>query len=86
MFAVGIRTVRPVASSRTGKSVIVKCRAAAAEELPAGTLWVPLEGEAAVRAALVLEPAALYGVYQYPRFRSHAATGAALPILRVTLR
>jgi len=65
---------------------IVQCRAAAAEELPAGTLWVPLEGEAAVRAALVLEPAALYGVYQYPRFRSHAATGAALPIVRVTSR
>ena len=65
---------------------IVQCRAAAAEELPAGTLWVPLEGEAAVRAALVLEPAALYGVYQYPRFRKHAATGAALPIVRVTSR
>ena len=53
-------------------------------ELPAGTLWVPLEGEAAARAALVLEPAALYGVYQYPRFRRHAVTGEALPIVRVT--
>ena len=42
---------------------IVRCEAAAARSLPAGTLWVPLQGEAAVRAALVLEPAALYGVY-----------------------
>ena len=39
-----------------------------------------------MRAALVLEPAALYGLYQYPRFRRHAATGAALPIVRVTSR
>ncbi|MCU0223864.1 MAG: hypothetical protein MUF27_07300 [Acidobacteria bacterium] len=64
---------------------IVQCRPAAAQELPAGALWVPLDGEAAVRAALVLEPAALYGVYQYPRFRRHAVTGEALPIVRVTV-
>ncbi len=63
---------------------IVRCRPAESIELPAGSLWIPLEGESAVRAALVLEPAALYGVYQYPRFRRHAATGAALPIVRVT--
>jgi hypothetical protein len=36
-----------------------------------------------VRAALVLEPAALYGVYQYPRFRRFAAPGSVLPVLRV---
>ncbi len=62
---------------------IVRCEAATAQELPAGTLWVPLEGEAAVRAALVLEPAAVYGVYQYPRFRKLATPGAALPVVRV---
>ena len=62
---------------------ITRCDAAAAQPLAPGTLWVPLEGEAAVRAALVLEPAALYGVYPYPRFRKLASPGAALPVLRV---
>lgn len=51
--------------------------------LKKGSLWIPLEGEAALRAALVLEPAAMYGVYQYPRFRALAAPDGALPVLRV---
>ncbi len=62
---------------------IVRCEAAAPRELPPGTLWVPLEGEAAVRAALVLEPAALYGVYTEPRFRKLVAPGEPVPVLRV---
>jgi hypothetical protein len=52
-------------------------------ELPAGTLWVPLEGEAAIRAALVLEPAAIYGLYQYPAFRAAVGKDGAIPVLRV---
>ncbi|HEX9189463.1 MAG TPA: M14 family zinc carboxypeptidase, partial [Vicinamibacteria bacterium] len=35
---------------------VVRCEPAAPLELPAGALFVPLEGESAVRAALVLEP------------------------------
>jgi hypothetical protein len=62
---------------------IVRRKEAAATPLAPGTLWVPLEGEAAVRAALLLEPAALYGVYQYPRFRKLVSPGAALPVVRV---
>ena len=62
---------------------IVRCEAAAPQELPSGTLWVPLEGEAAVRAALVLEPGALYGVYTEPRFRKLVTPGEAVPVLRV---
>ena len=62
---------------------IVRREAPSARELPAGSLWVPLEGEAAVRAALVLEPAAMYGPYQYPRFRALVTPGSALPVLRV---
>jgi hypothetical protein len=62
---------------------IVRREAPAAVPLPAGALWVPLAGEDAVRAALLLEPAALYGVYQYPRFRKLVAPGAPLPVLRV---
>jgi hypothetical protein len=52
-------------------------------ELPPGALWVPLTGESALRAALVLEPAQLYGLYQYPRFRALVAWDGTLPVLRV---
>jgi hypothetical protein len=62
---------------------IVRRGEARATELAAGSLFVPLEGEAAVRAALVLEPTALYGLYQYPRFRALAGKDGTLPILRV---
>jgi hypothetical protein len=62
---------------------LVRCEAAAALELPGGSLYVPLEGESAVRAALVLEPASLYGVFTEPRFRPLATPLAALPVLRV---
>jgi hypothetical protein len=75
--------------SRYDGRQIVRCGAPAAGDLPAGTLLVPLDGDAAardaaVRAALVLEPAALYGVYAYPRFRPFAAPGAVLPVARVS--
>jgi hypothetical protein len=62
---------------------IVRRGEARATELAAGSLFVPLEGEAAVRAALVLEPAALYGLYQYPRFKALAGKDGTLPVLRV---
>lgn len=55
----------------------------AAVELAAGSLWVPLEGEAALRAALVLEPAALYGLYQYATYRALVGADGTLPVLRV---
>ncbi|MCU0292016.1 MAG: hypothetical protein MUF10_08510, partial [Thermoanaerobaculaceae bacterium] len=61
---------------------IVQCDTAARRELQPGSLWVPLEGESAVRAALVLEPAAMYGLYQYPRFRALVGS-ARLPVIRV---
>ncbi len=51
--------------------------------LPAGSLWIPLDGEAAIRAALVLEPASLYGLYQYPRYRAMVGADALVPVLRV---
>jgi hypothetical protein len=52
-------------------------------ELAAGSLWVPLDGEAALRAALVLEPAQLYGLYQYPAYRALVAADGTLPVVRV---
>ena len=62
---------------------IVRCDAAAAVEAPAGSLWVPLEGEAALRAALLLEPNMLYGLYQYPGFKSLVGGDGTLPVSRV---
>ncbi len=72
----------PVYARYAGRQV-VRCERAAPRELPAGALVVPLEGESAVRAALVLEPSSLYGVFTEPRFRPYATPGAALPVLRV---
>jgi hypothetical protein len=46
-------------------------------------LLVPLRGESALRAALVLEPSSLYGIYQYPHFRTLVGFDGALPVLRV---
>jgi hypothetical protein len=69
--------------SRYGGRQIVRRGAARKAELAAGALFVPLEGEAAVRAALVLEPASLYGLYQYPRYKALAGKDGALPVLRV---
>ena len=69
--------------SRYGGRQIVRRGEAREMELAAGSLFVPLEGEAATRAALVLEPAQLYGLYQYPRFKSLAGADGTLPVLRV---
>jgi hypothetical protein len=65
-----------------GRQIVTR-GAAAERELPAGSLWVAVAGEASVRAALVLEPAQLYGLYQYPRFRSLVSWDGTLPVLRV---
>lgn len=62
---------------------IVRREDAAETELPAGALLVPLAGADAVRAALLLEPASLYGLYQYPTYRALAGDGGRLPVLRI---
>jgi hypothetical protein len=69
--------------SRYGGRQIVRCSEAVSVELPPGTLAVALEGEAAIRAALVLEPATLYGLYELPRFRALAGPDAPLPVRRI---
>ena len=71
-----------VYSRYEGRQIVTR-GAPAAVELPAGSLWVPLEGEAAVRAALVLEPASLYGLYQYPSYRALVGGDGTLPVRRV---
>lgn len=63
---------------------IVRCGEAVNGTLEPGSLRVALQGEAALRAALLLEPMALYGLFQYPEFRTLVAWDGTLPIRRVT--
>ncbi len=69
--------------SRYGGRTIVKRGEARVTELPAGSLWVPLEGEGALRAAILLEPTAMYGLWQYPRLRALVAWDGTIPGRRV---
>ena len=39
-----------------------------------------------MRAALVLEPAQLYGLYQSPRYKALAGKDGLLPVLRVVAK
>jgi hypothetical protein len=68
---------------RYGGRTIVKRGAAKAAELAAGSLWVPLEGPDALRAAILLEPTAMYGLWQYPRLRALVAWDGTIPVRRV---
>lgn len=69
--------------SRYGGRTIVKKDVTRETELPAGSLWVPLEGEGALRAAILLEPSAMYGLWQYPVFRPLVGADGAIPVRRV---
>jgi len=69
---------------RYGGRQVVPCAPATDVELPAGTLTVSLEGEAALRGTLVLEPTMLYGLYQLARFRELAGPGGLLPVRRLS--
>ena len=57
---------------------------AAVREFEAGALLVRLDGPDARRAAQLLEPAMLFGLYQYAPFRALVATDGTLPVWRVT--
>jgi hypothetical protein len=72
----------PLYARYAGRQV-VRCERATPREMPAGSLLVPVEGDSGVRAALVLEPSSLYGVFTEPRFRPYGVPGEALPVLRV---
>jgi len=69
--------------SRYEGRAIVRREAPAARELATGSLWVALAGPDAVRAALLLEPVAMYGLYQYPAYRALVPADGAIPVLRV---
>ena len=68
---------------RYGGRQIVERKRAEQMTFPAGALWVPLEGKAARRAALILEPCMLYGLYQYDAFRATVLSDGIVPVYRV---
>lgn len=72
----------PVYARYAGRQIVER-QAAAAVELPAGSLLVRLEGQDAARTAALLEPAVLYGLYAYPEYRQLAGADGLLPVLRV---
>ncbi|MBX3727980.1 MAG: succinylglutamate desuccinylase/aspartoacylase family protein [Candidatus Sumerlaeia bacterium] len=57
--------------------------APASRMLDAGTLLVDLEGPDALRAALLLEPTMLYGIYKHETYRALVASDGTMPVLRV---
>ncbi len=69
--------------ARYGGRTIVARHPAKAGTLPAGSLVVTLAGEDAVRAALLLEPCSLYGLWQYPAYRALVGKDGAVPVLRL---
>lgn len=72
----------PVYARYAGRQVVER-QPAGLLELPAGTLLVRLEGPDATRAAALLEPTALYGLYALPEYRKLAGEDGLLPVLRV---
>jgi hypothetical protein len=69
--------------SRYEGRAIVRREPPAEQQLAAGTTWVALSGPDALRAALLLEPGSMYGLYQYPRYRALVAPDGAIPVLRI---
>lgn len=68
---------------RYGGRQVVSCAAPEPLPLPEGTLVVPLSGPDAARAAALLEPLQLYGLYQLEEWRSEVGEDGTLPVLRV---
>lgn len=61
----------------------IERKPAAPLTLPAGSLVVPLTGEPARRAVLVLEPTMVYGLHQYPTYRALVDAEGICPVVRV---
>ena len=72
----------PVYARYAGRQIVER-QAPVAFELPAGALLVPLAGPQAARAAALLEPTSLYGLYALPEYRKLVGDDGLLPVLRV---
>jgi hypothetical protein len=72
----------PVYERYAGRAIVERA-APAPREFAAGTLLVRLAGPDARRAALLLEPCQLYGLYPYPAYRKLVAPDGTMPVWRV---
>ncbi|HVE14865.1 MAG TPA: M14 family zinc carboxypeptidase [Elusimicrobiota bacterium] len=68
---------------RYGGRQLVARDAPAPRTFAAGSLLVALEGEAAARAALLLEPTQMFGLYAYARYRAMLDRNGTCPVWRV---
>lgn len=62
---------------------IVETKSAASHEFSDGTLLVRLEGLDQLRAALLLEPNMMFGLYQFPEYANIVGEDGLLPVWRV---
>lgn len=68
---------------RYGGRQIVSRQPAAEADLPPGSIVVPVRGIDGRRAAMLLEPSNLYGLYQFDEFREGVDDDGIVPVLRV---
>ena len=63
--------------------LITMCEEAQMMMLEPGALWVQVEGIDGARAAMLMEPQRLYGLYEWPEWRALAGADGELPVWRV---
>jgi hypothetical protein len=66
-----------------GRQIVTR-ETAAAREFEAGSLLVRLDGLDGRRAAGLLEPTVLFGLFQYAPYRALVATDGTVPVWRIT--
>jgi tetratricopeptide (TPR) repeat protein/predicted deacylase len=73
----------PIYHRYAGRQIVAR-DPAESHVLESGSLLVPVSGADAHRAALLLEPSMLFGLYQWEEWRSLVAEDGTLPVWRVT--
>jgi len=68
---------------RYGGRTVVELQPAVQADIQAGFLYVPADQAGWRKAAVLLEPAMLYGLYQYPRFEKLVGPDGVVPVARV---
>jgi len=69
---------------RYGGRQIVQLDPPAQQQFQPGSLFVRLQDDnSSLRAAVLLEPAALHGLYQFPQFRALVGADGTIPVWRV---
>lgn len=69
--------------SRYDGRQIVQLQEVVKREFPAGSLYIPLDQKYARKAAIILEPNMLFGLYQYEEFLETLRWDGQIPVFRV---